>query len=121
LYDHAEQHGEGLLRPRAHGDGLAADQIRGVDDEDVGIVEVLVERLPGPLEEQRVADGECRLLRALVLSTPMHGQDDEIAALGDHPREYRLPQQSGPGRDDDLRQTGRAVEEGVRDVAGRDL
>ena len=53
--------------------------------------------------------------------TALHGQDDEVAALGDHPREHRLPEQAGSGRDDDLRQARRAVEERVRDVAGGHL
>ena len=84
-----------------------------------GVVEVLVERLPGPLEQHRVADGQHGLLRTLVLAPALHGQDDEIAALGDHPRKHRLADQAGSGRDDHLGQSGRPVEQRVRDVAGR--
>ena len=56
----------------------------------------------------------------VVLTSALHGQDDEIAARGDHPGEHRLADHAGPGRDDDLGQTGRAVEQRVRDVGGGD-
>ena len=113
----AEEHGDGLLRPRAHGHGLPADELRRVDDEDVGVIEVLVERLPGPLEQQRVARGQHGLVRTLVLTPALHGQDDEIAAGRDHPRKHGLPDHAGSGRDDDLGETGRAVEQRFRDIA----
>ena len=55
---HGQQHGDRLLRPRAHGHRLAAHQLRRVDDEHVRVGEVLVEGLPGALQQQRVAGGE---------------------------------------------------------------
>src|SRR5262249_26203569 len=115
--NHREEHGDGLLRPRAHGNGLSADELRRVDDEDVGVVEVLVERLPGPLEKQGVADGQHGLLRTLVLTSALYGHDDEVAAGGDHARDPGLPDQAGSGWDDDLGETRRTVEQHVHDLA----
>ena len=51
-----------------------------------------------------------------VLAVALHGQDDEIAARGDHAREYGLPDKARARRDHDLGEAGAAVEQGVGDV-----
>ena len=68
------------LAPGPHRHGLSAHQLRRIDDQHVGMVEALVERLPGALQQQRVAGRQHGLARALVLAVALHGQNDEIAA-----------------------------------------
>ncbi len=100
---------------------MPSDEFRRVDDEDVGVVEVLVERLPRPLEQQCVADGQRAFARTLVLAPALNGQDDEVAARRDHSGEHQLPDHRGTRRDHDLGQTRCAVEERLDDVVSRIL
>ena len=104
-------------RPGAHRNGLAAHELRRIDHQDVGIGEMLVERLPGALEQQGVAGRQHDLARPLVLAAPLHRQDHEIAARRDHARKHRLPDQPRARRDHDLGEARRAVEQRVRDIA----
>ena len=66
------------LEPERH--GLRRTSVRCVDDEHVGVVEVLIERRPGALQQQDVADRERGLAGARVLALALDGEDDEVAA-----------------------------------------
>ena len=50
---------------------------------------MVVQRLPGALEQQGVTDLERRLADELLLAA-MNGEDDEVAALRDHARKGGL-------------------------------
>ncbi len=80
---------------------------------------MLVERLPGSLQKQRIADREHGFVWTLVLAFALHRKDDEIAAWRDHPREHGLADQPGAWRHHDLGQAGVAVEQRVGDIGGR--
>ena len=67
-----------------------------------GSAEPLVEGLPGPLQQQRIAGGQHGLVRALILVVALHGQDHEVAAGRDHAREHGLADQGRARRDHDL-------------------
>ena len=86
------------LGARAERHGLAADDVGFVDDEHVGILEVDGEGVPRALQQHDVAGGEGDLPGAEVLALAMDGEHDEVAALGDHPRERRLPISPERGR-----------------------
>src|SRR6185295_10247469 len=81
--------------------------------EDVGIVEVLVERAPRSLEEECVSDRECRFADEILLSA-LDREDDEVAALGDHARKRGFARESGAWRDDDLRGAASARQQAFR-------
>ena len=59
-----------------------------------------------PLQQQRVAGREDGLVGPEVLALALDGEDDEVAALGDHAGEGRLADEAGAGRDDDLGDAG---------------
>ena len=99
------------LRPERH--GLTPHERRLVDGEDVAIdVDLAVERRPLALHEERVADGERSRRRPEVLAAALHGEDHQVAAVGDHPREdhARRRARSGAGsRPRRRRSAGRAA------------
>ena len=76
---------------------LAPDDPWFVDDEHVGILEVDGEGVPRALQQHHVTGREGDLLGAEVLPLAMDGEHDEVAALGDHPGERRLPDQARSG------------------------
>ena len=78
--DHPGEHDERPLGAGAERDGLAAHELRRVDDEHVRVVEVDVERVPRALQQQRVARPRAVVARADVLAAALHGEDDEVAA-----------------------------------------
>ena len=98
-------HGDDDQRPFGAGaewDRLTPDDPWFVDDEHVGILEVDGEGVPRALQQHHVTGGEADLLGAEILPLAVDGEHDEVAALGDHPGERRLPDQPRPGADDDL-------------------
>ena len=117
---HPGEDDERPLRTRPERDRLPADERRLVDDEHVRIVEVVLERAPGALQEQRVADRELRLA-GQVLALALDREHDEIAALRHHPREHRLADQRRARRDDHLRHARPPADELVGVVVERVL
>ena len=86
----------GLVCARPHRHGLAAHQLGRAHDQHVRVVEMNVEGLPGSLQQHRVAglqhDAAAAGLRSAGVdlgAAALHGEDDEVAALGDHARETR--------------------------------
>jgi hypothetical protein len=92
-------------RPASHEPGI-------VDDENRGVVEVVLERSPRALQEERVSDCEHGLAGQLLLSA-LHRDDDEVSALRDHSREGDVADERRAWRDDHLGKPGRAREEPV--------
>ena len=78
-----------LARPRPHRHSLTPDQLRRTDDQNVRIVEVDVERLPGSLQKHRIAGLQTRssrVLAALVAgidlgSCALHRKHDQVTAF----------------------------------------
>ena len=91
-----------------------------IDDEQVRIVEVVLERSPGALQEQGVADHELGLA-GQVLALALDRAHDEIAALGHHPREHGLADERGARRNDHLRDPRLPAHERVGVVVERVL
>ena len=84
-HDHRGEHQGRLSRTGAEWHRLPSDQLGLVDHEHVGIVEVLVERAPAALQQERVTDGQRRLAGELLPLT-LHREHDQIATLGHHSR-----------------------------------
>ena len=83
-----------------------------------------VERLPGALQQQRVAGLQGDLaLRAFaevdVSTLPLDGDDDQVAALGDHALEHLLADQGRARRDHDFGEAGLTIEKRILDAAAR--
>ena len=109
---HHEEHADRALRSGAERHRLPANELGGVDDEDVGVVEVLAECIPRTLKENRVAGGE-HVLTGPIFTSALDGEDDEIAAVGDHPGEDGLTDQAGARRNHDLCDPGARSEERI--------
>ena len=85
-------------QPERH--GLAADELRVVDDEDARVVGLRVERRPRALE-QRARRPAASVPRPAQRPRPGAGSrgHDEVAALGDHAREHALADERRARRD----------------------
>jgi hypothetical protein len=81
-----------LLRARPERDRLPSHERGVVDHEHVRVIEVVLQRSPGALQEQRVADGELRLAGPFF-ALALHREHDQIAALRHHPGEHGLADQ----------------------------
>jgi hypothetical protein len=69
---------------------LTPDQLRLVENQHSGVVEPLLERTPRSSEQQCVAHGE-DCLTGQFLALALHGEHDQVAALGHHPRKHCVP------------------------------
>jgi hypothetical protein len=67
---------------------------------------VLVEGLPGALQQQVIASGQSDRLWPEILAAALHGEHHQIAVAGDHPREHRPTDQLGTNRDHDFGKAG---------------
>ena len=94
-HNHGQQDDDGRRGAGSHRNGLAANKVRRIHDQHVGIGEALVQRLPCALQEQRVADLEFRLRRIERHIRAGDGENDEIAALRHHAGEGGGADQSG--------------------------
>jgi hypothetical protein len=115
--DHGRKDAHRLPGAGTHGHRLTPHQLGRVDHQHVGVVEVLVQRLPAALEEQGVARREGDLAWAQALAAALDGEDDQIAAGRDHAGEDRLPDQTRARRDHHLGKTRGAVEQRFGDIA----
>ena len=83
-HDHRDQNGDGLARARPHWHGLAAHQLGRAHDQDIRVVEMDVQGLPGSLQQHRVAGLQHDRRRRLCLrrlprisrAGALDGQDD---------------------------------------------
>ena len=110
--DHPGEDDERVLGARPERNRLPTDERRLVDDHHLGVIEVMLERTPRPLEQQGVADGEHGLTWH-VLTLPLDRTYDEIAALGDHPRKHGLVDEGGARGYDDLGKTRAAAHQRI--------
>ena len=85
-----------------------------------------IEGLPGSLEQHGVAGAQgdaaatgFRVAGACLASGPLHRENDEVAAVGDHAREDGLTDETRAWRDHHLGQAGATVEQGVLAVVRR--
>ena len=102
-HHHPGQDPDRLLGPEAEGHDLTPHLVGFVDHQDVVVVrEVRGQGFPAAPHQHGIAGGQDDLSGSQALAAPLHGHDDEVAALGDHPREDRLTDESGAGRDDEL-------------------
>ena len=92
--------------------GLTAHGVRCIDDDDLGVGEVGVERIPVALQQEHVADLEHDLAVLQVLAGALHGQDHQVAALRHHAGEHRRPDEGRPRRHEHLGDPRPGVEEG---------
>ena len=83
------------LAPGPERNGLAADHLVGASTTSTsGSSRLLGEGVPRALQQQDVAGREGDLVRAEVLALALDGEHHQVAALGDHPGERRLPDQA---------------------------
>ena len=73
--DHYEQHRDGLLGAGSHRQCLTAHEVRRIHHQNIRIVEVDVERLPGALQEHRIASLQSRDTGAEIV-TPARGPQE---------------------------------------------
>ena len=109
--DHAKKDHHGLRGPRAHRHGLTAHQLRRIDDEHIRIGQAHIQRLPGALQQQRIAGLQFDLAVAEVGAGPLDGDHQKVAALRDHAGEHRGSHQRRAGRDHDLGEARVLVEQ----------
>src|SRR5262249_1864047 len=93
--DHRGEHHQRARRARAERH-RPPDEPGLVHDQHLRVVEVLLERAPGALEQQGVADRERRLARH-VLPPALDGEHHEVAPLGTIPQNARSPTSSERG------------------------
>ena len=93
-HDHHSEHADRALRSGAERHGLPSNERRACRRRArPGSSRFSLERVPRALEEDRVADGEARAHPARSSPLPLDGENDEIAAVGDHPGEDGLADQ----------------------------
>ncbi len=72
---------------------------------------MLIQRIPAPLQQQRVTRLQRRLRHPDILAISLDAQHDQVAAVRHHPREDTIPDIVRPWRDDDLRHAKFAIDE----------
>ena len=96
-HHHRGQDDDRLASAEPERDGLAADPLGRVDDQHVRVGEVLVEGGPRALQQQRRRRRPARPRPAQVLALALDGEDDQVAAVGDHPGKDESPTNSERG------------------------
>jgi hypothetical protein len=96
----------------AEGNGLPADELRIADDQHGGVVEMVLERPPSTLQEERVPGRE-NGFPGEFLGSALGGEHDEVTAVGDHPRKREVADKRRPRRNDHLGKAGAARHEPV--------
>src|SRR5579885_2843929 len=96
------------LAPRPNGTAWRR-MTSGEYDKNVGVVQTLVEGLPGALKQQRVSGSE-HGLPSLIFAASLNGEYNEIAAGRHHPWKKRFPDQGGSRGNHKLSETGCPVE-----------
>ena len=82
------------IAPDPSGTACRRTSLRGVHDQHIGVIEMQVERLPGPLQKQRVTCAKSWCVRRELAAVALDRDNEEIAAFRDHAGEHRLPDQT---------------------------
>ena len=113
---HAGQHTKRGPGASAKRHRLTAHRIRRIHHQHLRIGKARIKRLPGSLQQQRIARLQLHRLSAHILSTTLDGDDHKITAFGDHALIGGLADHFRTRRDHDFRKAGTAIEQAIAQI-----